>query len=846
MEKVNKGSPMNALKTIALPTLLSLVYGCSHPIEIVGEGDVLSATGTRNCYYEDFLAGAESCSKNLVVRAYDETYYAVARDGWEFEQWLNYSHCADTGNECAFDIPADWVENVWGQTVPPLVAVFSAIAPPPVAVFSYDVDGVGSPANPQPLQDALLQRQTVYFSFTGDYSKAGFWCCQVVGGSEDHSLSAFDEYSPLVWRVDLAVLPSDDGLPRELQAELYDDDGNVEEYAAQWTLEARSEAEIFGPLVDGIQLLSAPGSPSPVWPEDSAWVPIVSGDEDSSIPSLVSMARIYGSGRVFMTGLAGQFQGIANHDNRPFLVNVAAWLNPQGGNRVKLSSGHGERLFASRMADYALELQSLGYTYEVVGAPLTNTVLTETDILVIGSAWSDFSDQEIADISAYVKQGGGLLLSGTGWSWVAYHPGSTIEQYPMNRLAAPFAARWPSSIFRDPTDSVDGSVLFDVLYPDAASAFPTLASAFEYIRTVNAAHPDDLEVALQSDLALQAAYVKAHMVASVPVTANQDPPIEREQVYDFSREMAIAYPQYFTKAPIFDAAKYPAMVNLRERFFRTWVDAKPLDPAVKADIADLAQFSGRYRDIWNAFSVYLMDNSSLDAPQQEFIYDLLQSIPGNLHALRAISVSELLGTPPAQLNFNALTPRVNVFDRTIGAIVGNQFPDDVAPGYADGFVSVTVHEVNHTVYSYTAAAVPAVAERRAALIASAGDDHMNYLRSMLPDGFFTKAPQEFFASISSQWFTDSLKTIELGLVRFDNGYLDPINQALFFADVYSSWGNSSSYFYATDTSGHIQRVEVPLTRDDRGRITGFSYAGSSYAFSLDDNGDVASYTVTPL
>ena len=82
------------------------------------------------------------------------------------------------------------------------------------------------------------------------------------------------------------------------------------------------------------------------------------------------------------------------------------------------------------MADYALELQSLGYTYEVVGAPLTNTVLTETDILVIGSAWSDFSDQEIADISAYVKQGGGLLLSGTGWSWVAYHPGPPSSNTP--------------------------------------------------------------------------------------------------------------------------------------------------------------------------------------------------------------------------------------------------------------------------------------------------------------------------------------------------------------------------------------------------------------------------------
>jgi hypothetical protein len=38
---------------------------------------VLAATGTRNCYYENYLTGAESCSKKLVVLAYDETYQAA-------------------------------------------------------------------------------------------------------------------------------------------------------------------------------------------------------------------------------------------------------------------------------------------------------------------------------------------------------------------------------------------------------------------------------------------------------------------------------------------------------------------------------------------------------------------------------------------------------------------------------------------------------------------------------------------------------------------------------------------------------------------------------------------------
>jgi hypothetical protein len=238
---------MNALKAIALATLLSLVYGCSHPIEIVGEGDVLSATGTRNCYYEDYLAGAESCSKNLVVHEYKETYYAVAREGWEFEQWLNYSHCADSGNECAFDIPAEAVKTGWLQTVSPLVAVFAKEAPPPpepVAMYSYQLDAAGGLLNPQPLEGAHIQRRTVYFSFTGEYSKVNFWCCKVADGDEPHMPKVADATAPFVLRVDTGALPDDGSLQRELYADLFDSSGNYTGHYANWTLEALADSPV--------------------------------------------------------------------------------------------------------------------------------------------------------------------------------------------------------------------------------------------------------------------------------------------------------------------------------------------------------------------------------------------------------------------------------------------------------------------------------------------------------------------------------------------------------------------------------------------------------------------------
>lgn len=134
-----------------------------------------------------------------------------------------------------------------------------------------------------------------------------------------------------------------------------------------------------------------------------------------------------------------------------------------------------------------------------------------------------------------------------------------------------------------------------------------------------------------------------------------------------------------------------------------------------------------------------------------------------------------------------------------------------------------------------------LAIRRRALIDSAGRNSMNYLRSMFQDGIFVDYPQEFFASIANQWFTDSAKTLELGLVRLAAGYPDPINQAVFFADVYSRSGDHT-FFYTTDTSGTIRRRTVPLTRNFEGHIMSLFFSGIRYEFTVDDDGNVLDWT----
>ncbi len=214
-----------------------LVVACGHPLVITGDGDILSASGTRNCYLEDFEANAKSCAENLVVGAYRETYYAVPREGWQFEAWENYCTDGLTADQCSFNIDAGVVRRFWGQAAPPLVARFRQNTPPaPVAVYSYAIDGSGFLIDPLPLEGARLDRRTVYFSFTGDYERVNFWCCKVPDGEEAHGDKVEDLAEPFVLRVDLGALPDDAGLPRELYADLFTSATDYSGHAAYWTL----------------------------------------------------------------------------------------------------------------------------------------------------------------------------------------------------------------------------------------------------------------------------------------------------------------------------------------------------------------------------------------------------------------------------------------------------------------------------------------------------------------------------------------------------------------------------------------------------------------------------------
>ncbi len=108
--------------------VMAVLAACSHPLEIVGEGNIVSASGERNCSLVEFRAAKENCARNLVVEDYQETYVAVAASGWEFVKWRN-CFGGDNTPACTFNIPASEVVKHWGKAAAPLVAVFRQLEP---------------------------------------------------------------------------------------------------------------------------------------------------------------------------------------------------------------------------------------------------------------------------------------------------------------------------------------------------------------------------------------------------------------------------------------------------------------------------------------------------------------------------------------------------------------------------------------------------------------------------------------------------------------------------------------------------------------------------------------------
>lgn len=357
------------------------------------------------------------------------------------------------------------------------------------------------------------------------------------------------------------------------------------------------------------------------------------------------------------------------------------------------------------------------------------------------------------------------------------------------------------------------------------------------IQDIMAAHTADLGSALDADPDLCQTFFNSHRFFNNMFDVGVIDEATHSGIYNFYVNHVNAYPQLWKSTVTIDTVSQPYVAAVRGQIYMNLGDALPLTPERKSEISQAIELTGTRATLWTDHTVLVIDNNGLDQAQLSAIHAYLGALPAGIHDLRYITVNSSLGNEGTHGEQLANSAGVNIFDVSVGARKENGFPDDVSPVYSDVFSLVLAHEVNHRVDVTFTRSDPHLAQRRDGLIAAAGPDHLNYLRSKSRDGFFVDAPQEFFASISNQWFADTAHTLELGLVRWNTGYRHPINQFLFFAEVYSQGGNTVP-FYTMDRQGHLSRTDIPVHRDGYGHICALTVDGNTHRFMLNSAGDV--------
>lgn len=310
----------------------------------------------------------------------------------------------------------------------------------------------------------------------------------------------------------------------------------------------------------------------------------------------------------------------------------------------------------------------------------------------------------------------------------------------------------------------------------------------------------------------------------------------KNTVYTGYKNIVSSRPDLFDSTIRFDTNTYPHLSRVRGQVYINLSEAYNFNPSLlgtqgKTDIANLIKLSGKYLDIWNAYSVFIIDNNGFDSTQLSVIYNFLQKVPSSLYRVSYITQIDFLGSSNISLKGNN---GINIFGTKVGTYLEDGI-DDGINNTTDGFTIALVHELNHTVDSNTIGGNAIFQTKKNKLISDAGTTVLNYIRSQVVRDagvdFFQKAPQEFFASIANSYFQDSFATFNLTQERLKSGYVEPVKQLLFFADVYAQ-GGSTTKFYKIDNIGNITVTDVPVVRSgDKGTMIGLIINGIKYDYT---------------
>jgi hypothetical protein len=169
--------------------LLASLIGCTHPLDIAGQGDIRSSSAKNDCLLEELPCEV------VAVGGYNEAYRPEPRSGFQFVGWDNC--LSQQGDSCVFDVDAKTVLENWGKVMPPLVAKFAPLCETaPASSFSavqtviFDGKGCssgGCHAGSRPANGMNLSNGNAYNAIVNVTAQAGGGLKRVLPGDASKS-----------------------------------------------------------------------------------------------------------------------------------------------------------------------------------------------------------------------------------------------------------------------------------------------------------------------------------------------------------------------------------------------------------------------------------------------------------------------------------------------------------------------------------------------------------------------------------------------------------------------------------------------------------------------------------
>ena len=422
-------------------------------------------------------------------------------------------------------------------------------------------------------------------------------------------------------------------------------------------------------------------------------------------------------------------------------------------------------------------------------------------------------------------------------------------------------------------------------------------SLLDQIEAIMAAHTTDLGPTLASDSTLRTQLFGLHRSVRTLVQSLQPSAAMRDAIRDWYAGHIGRYPQYLMRQYL-DPSTQTWIPYLAGQVWVNLLESEPDSAAQRLFVADATGAAGYYRDILLRFGMLFIEDNRADTTQQQVIDNLLATLPPAIWNVECTTIDDFLGSnPPSEVAIQSQTG-ANIFSNRVGTSLEGEFPaDSVQQPLVDVFTIADAHEMNHQVDRVVSGGSFAWLQRKYALIQQACPADITFLPNAAAQseaglgvdwtttqshfqsaGFWDGnsadwnaawsaywssgpganyqshwlrnnldlmcgAPQEAFATLANQYFSNSPVMFDLCLSRWNRGITSCINQFLWFADTYS-YGRNQTQFYTIDTQGNITCWNAGLQRNAGGYINQIQMPEGTYGFDLDANGFVtAIYTV---